>query len=81
MTHDDAVAYRRRNLGYAGAVLAGLLLVTAAAALLPGAPEAAGPGGAPAGFWVAEQGAVLAVAALSAVHTFVANALDRRGGD
>jgi len=80
MTDDEEVANRRRSVGYGGAVLAALVAVAAAAGLVGDAPDAVRPGGAPAGFWLAEQGAVLALAALSAVHTIVANALDRRPG-
>jgi putative solute:sodium symporter small subunit len=78
MADDEEVAHGRRNVGYAAAILVALAAVAAAPGLLADAPDAAHPGGAPAGFWLAEQGAVLALAALSAVHTIVANALDRR---
>jgi len=81
MTHDDQVAYWRRNLTYIVAILAVWLAVSAGAAiLLADALDEVRVGGFPLGFWFAEQGVIVVFVVLVAVYARLMNALDRRFG-
>lgn len=81
MTHDDQVAYWRRNLTYIVAILGVWLGVTAGAAiLLADELDAVQVAGFPLGFWFAEQGVILVFVVLVAVYARLMNALDRRYG-
>ena len=81
MIRDQQIAYWKRNLLYAMAVLACWLLVSCGAAVLLADPlDAVRVGGFPLGFWFAEQGAMVAFVGLVAAYVKLMNALDRRFG-
>ncbi len=73
--------YWKANLRCAAAILAPWAAVSlGAAVLLADALDAVHVLGFPLGFWVAQQGAILAFVALVWIYVAVSNAIDRRHG-
>ena len=74
-------AYWRRNLAYLGALLLVWLLVSYGAGIVLVEPlNRFSIGGAPLGFWFAQQGAMYVFVALILIYVVLMSRLDRRFG-
>jgi putative solute:sodium symporter small subunit len=81
MTHENQVAYWRRNLVYIVALLAVWFCVSFVAGILVADElDAYRLGGFPLGFWFANQGSEIAFVVLIFVYVWLMNRLDRKFG-